>query len=199
MLGLDGITQRHYLVSTADQQDRIEICAAYTHVRCHESKAGPNDLIPKTLCQEFSAISVQQLIRLTVQAPNCHRQRMIEAASHKVTARKLPLEIVLYSLEQGQHLQHSIVVRISTVNGRHLFICHLDEAVTRGNTQAVVQDLRKHFLGYLVQCMSGDSGTLQNRLQCAGAYGILLPVDAEHNACVLHRISQDFGTPIMLI
>ena len=82
---------------------------------------------------------------------------------------------------------------------RDLLICNLNQAVTRGNAHAVVEDLRKYGLGDFVQSMARDAGTLQHGLEGTGADGVVLTIDLQQKAGILHRVFEHVGRPIVVV
>ena len=82
---------------------------------------------------------------------------------------------------------------------RYFLVGNLDETVAGGHIQTVVQDLGEYCGRNLIQSVTGDSGSLQNSLQCAGSYGVVFSMNLEHNAGIFHRVSQNLCFPVMLI
>lgn len=118
---------------------------------------------------------------------------------HKLIARVLFVQIIAYRLEQRQHLHHGVVLGITAVYRRDLLICNFDQAVTRGNAHAVVEDLRKYSLGDFVQCMPGNAGTLQNGLDGTGADRVVFTIDLQQKAGILHRVFKHISRPVVVV
>ena len=81
----------------------------------------------------------------------------------------------------------------------HLIVCHLDKAVTRRHIKAVVENASEYLTRYFVQCVAGNTGPLQDRLQSAGAHWIVGPFDVEQQTRILHGICQHLRFPVALI
>ena len=199
MLCPQRVAQRNNLAFVSSQQDRIQIGATHAHIRGGESERRDELCRVQPFRSHFPTIGVQKLVCLPIQTPDRSCNRVIKMCCHKLIARVLFVQVVAYRLEQRQHLHHGVVLGITAVYRRDLLICNLDQAVARGNAHAVVEDLRKYSLGDFVQCMSGDAGTLQNGLDGTGADGVVLTIDLQQKAGILHRVFKHISRPVVVV
>lgn len=147
MLRLDWCAQRNDFAASLIDQNWIQVCSADSHIGCGTPQAG-NDLYfsVQAMRNQLAVIGVQQIIGLPVEAPNGRNDGMVIIGRQEGVAGKLVVKKVLDASEHFLHFQHCIVRGISTMYCRDFFICYLDQTVTGGNIQAVVEDLRQYRL-----------------------------------------------------
>ena len=82
---------------------------------------------------------------------------------------------------------------------RYLLICDFDQAVTRGNAHAVVEDLGEYRLGNFVECMPRDACALENCLDRTGTDRIVLTIYLQQEAGILHCVLQNICIAIVVV
>ena len=200
MLGFDRGSQRNDFVSMLVQQNWVQVGSADTDIRSCDSQARCDiDFSTQAICRQFLIVGIQQVVGLSIQAPDCRDHRMIVVCRKEAVPRELVIQEVLHALEHGQHLQHSVVRGISTMYRRYFVIRHLDQTISSGDIQAVVENLRQYRLRYLPKCVSRNPGTLKDGLQGAGSHGVIRAIHAQQQAGILHGINQDLRTAVGLI
>ena len=82
---------------------------------------------------------------------------------------------------------------------RYLLICDFDQAVTRGNAHAVVENLSEYAFGDFVEGVTGDAGTLQNGLESTGTNRVVLTIHLQQEAGILHRVLQNICIAVVVV
>ena len=99
--------------------------------------------------------------------------------------------ILFLSGDKRDMLAHSKVM-----HRRYFVIRHLDQTISSGDIQAVVENLRQYRLRYLPKCVSRNPGTLKDGLQGTGSHGVIRSIHAQQQAGILHGINQDLRTAV---
>ena len=182
-----------------NQKNRIEICAAHTHIGGGKAQRRNHFLGLQAFGSNLPMICIKEFVGLAIQAPDSGCDRVIEVGGHEPIAGIFSIKEVIGRFEQGQHLHDRVVLGISTVYGRYLLICDFDQAVAGGNAHAVVENLGEYAFGDFVEGMTGDAGTLQNGLESTGTDRVVLTIYLQQEAGILHCVFKNLCGAIVVI